>query len=66
MKVKQLWENTILERKFATEVELEAIEAKIIQQVEESVEFAENSPYPDPSEAYKDVYVEENYPFTID
>ncbi|TAE13564.1 MAG: pyruvate dehydrogenase (acetyl-transferring) E1 component subunit alpha [Bacteroidetes bacterium] len=57
---------TILERKFATEAELEAIEDKIKQAVDESVVFAENSPYPDPSEAYKDVYVQADYPFTID
>jgi pyruvate dehydrogenase E1 component alpha subunit len=57
---------TILERKFATEAELEAIEDKIKQAVDESVVFAENSPYPDASEAYKDVYVQADYPFTID
>jgi pyruvate dehydrogenase E1 component alpha subunit len=31
--------------------------------VQESVDFAEVSPFPDKSEAYKDVYVEEDYPF---
>lgn len=57
---------TILAKKFATEAELEAIDEKIKQQVEEAVEFAENSPYPDPSEAYKDVYVQTDYPYTPD
>ncbi|MFQ3326343.1 MAG: pyruvate dehydrogenase E1 component alpha subunit, partial [Salibacteraceae bacterium] len=34
--------------------------------VEESVTFAEESPFPEASELYKDVYVEENYPFVTD
>jgi pyruvate dehydrogenase E1 component alpha subunit len=57
---------TILKEKFATEKELEEIEEKIKQQVIESVEFAENSDYPDPSEAFTDVYMEEDYPFIMD
>ena len=40
---------TILERKFATEKELEAIDTKVNAVVEESVKFAEESNYPDPS-----------------
>ncbi|MDQ1087606.1 MULTISPECIES: pyruvate dehydrogenase (acetyl-transferring) E1 component subunit alpha [unclassified Siphonobacter] len=54
---------TILENGFATEEELTAIEDKVKEQVAESVKFAEESPWPDPSEAYKDVYVQEDYPF---
>ncbi|PQA58344.1 pyruvate dehydrogenase (acetyl-transferring) E1 component subunit alpha [Siphonobacter curvatus] len=54
---------TILENELATEEELAAIEDKIKEQVAESVKFAEESPWPDPSEAYKDVYVQEDYPF---
>lgn len=57
---------TILENKFATEEELQAIDEKIKQRVEESVEFAENSPYPDPSEAFKDVYVQADYPYLME
>lgn len=53
----------ILEEKYASEQELEAIENKIEQIVNESVEFSENSPLPDPSELYTDVYAEANYPF---
>lgn len=56
---------TILKKKWLTEAELEAIEARIEAEVEASVEFAENSPYPDPSELYTDVYQEE-YPFLMD
>jgi pyruvate dehydrogenase E1 component alpha subunit len=54
---------TILEHNILTQAELDEIDAKIKVQVQESVEFAETSPFPDKSEAYKDVYVEDNYPF---
>ena len=54
---------TILEHNILTQAELDEIDAKIKVQVQESVDFAEVSPFPDKSEAYKDVYVEENYPF---
>ncbi len=56
---------TILKNKFATEADLDKLEEDIIRQIEESVEFAENSPYPDPSELYTDVY-EGNYPYIMD
>ena len=57
---------TILDRKIATEKDLEAIEQKVNGQVEESVKFAEESKYPDPSEALHDIYAEPNYPFILD
>jgi pyruvate dehydrogenase E1 component alpha subunit len=56
----------ILKNKFASEEELEKIDDKVKEQVKECVKFAEESNYPDPSEAYKDVYAQEDYPFTID
>lgn len=56
----------ILDKKFATEQELEAIDAKVMQQVEESVTFAEESSYPDPAEALTEVYVQADYPFIMD
>lgn len=57
---------TILDKKMATEEDLKVIEDKIKAAVAESVDFAENSPYPDPEEAFKDVYVQEDYPFIKD
>jgi len=57
---------TILDNKLATEDDLAAIEAKIKEIVAESVRFSEESKFPDPKEAYTDVYTDENYPFTID
>ncbi|GAB3268826.1 pyruvate dehydrogenase (acetyl-transferring) E1 component subunit alpha [Larkinella harenae] len=53
----------ILEQKLATEDELGAIDQKIKGIVDESVKFAEESPYPSPDEAFKDVYMQKDYPF---
>jgi pyruvate dehydrogenase E1 component alpha subunit len=58
--------DAILANKFATEAELEAIDDKIKEQVAESVQFAEESPFPDASEAFKDVYVQQDYPYIMD
>ncbi len=57
---------TILEKKFATEQELEVIDNKVHALVEESVKFAEDSNYPDPKEALTDIYVQTDYPFVLD
>jgi pyruvate dehydrogenase E1 component alpha subunit len=57
---------SILDKKVATEKELEAIDQKVNAQVEESVKFAEESNYPDPSEAMKDIYEQQDYPFVLD
>lgn len=54
---------TIRKNKYATEQEIEAIEERVKQQVEESVKFAEESPFPAPEDLYKDVYVQADYPF---
>ncbi len=53
----------IFEQNIATEEELAAIDQKIKGQVDEAVKFAEESPYPDAEEAYKDVYMQADYPF---
>jgi pyruvate dehydrogenase E1 component alpha subunit len=57
---------TLIDNKFATEAEIEALNEKINTIVEDSVTFAEESPYPDPSELYKDVYEQEDYPYIIE
>ncbi|TLV00025.1 pyruvate dehydrogenase (acetyl-transferring) E1 component subunit alpha [Dyadobacter luticola] len=53
----------ILENNLATEEDLENIDKKIKEIVAQSVQFAEESEFPDPKEAYTDVYVENDYPF---
>ena len=57
---------TILDNNFATQTEIDSIDNKIDALVEESVKFAEESPWPDDSEVYKDVYVNDNYVFEQD
>lgn len=56
----------ILKNKWASTEELDKIEEEIMAVVDESVRFAEESPYPDASELYKDVYQQEDYPFIIE
>lgn len=56
----------LLSKKYASEKDLEAIDTQIKEQVMACVDFAENSAYPDPSEAFKDVYVQEDYPYIMD
>lgn len=57
---------TILDNKFASQDEIDAINKRVDEIVEESVKFAEESPWPDDSEVLKDVYVDQNYPFIVD
>lgn len=49
-----------------TDEEIEEIRERVKEQVEESVQFAEDSPWPDDDELLKDVYVEDDYPFIVD
>lgn len=57
---------TILQRKHATGEELKELDKKLKAEVQECVVFAENSKFPDSSEAYADVYVEPDYPYVAD
>lgn len=57
---------TIKEKKFATDEEINAINQRVNDQVEESVKFAESSPWPNDDEVLKDVYVDPDYPFIVD
>src|SRR5690606_31062541 len=57
---------TIRSNNLATDEELKAIDDRVNKMVEDSVKFAEESPFPDDDEVLKDVYVDKNYPFIID
>lgn len=57
---------TIKEKKYASESQLKDIQEKVKSQVQEAIDFAEESNYPDPSELFKDVYQQEDYPFIKD
>ena len=63
--VKQI-ERKILEEGIAEEHEIKAIKDKVKEIVKESVEFAEASDYPDPSELYTDNYMQKDFPFIKD
>ncbi len=56
----------ILDQKVAKEADLDAIDEKIKEQVAETVQFSEDSAWPDPSEALKDVYAQQDYPYLME
>lgn len=58
--------HTILSKKYADEAWFDAMEEKIKNMVDESVEFAENSPFPEGQEIYEDVYLQADYPYIED
>jgi pyruvate dehydrogenase E1 component alpha subunit len=53
----------IQDNKFLTEKQITEIQEWVKNEVEESVKFAEESPLPDPSELYEDVYMQKDYPY---
>lgn len=50
-------------KKYANEKWFEQVESEVKATVEEAVTFAEESPYPEAEDIYKDVYAQEDYPF---
>lgn len=56
----------IQENKWMTAKEIEGVEEWVKKEVQESVDFAENSPYPEGKDLYEDIYVEPNYPYIIE
>jgi len=57
---------TINDNGFTSEEELKKIDDRIGKIVDESVKFAEESPWPADDELLKDVYTDKNYPFIVD
>jgi pyruvate dehydrogenase E1 component alpha subunit len=55
--------DVIKSNKWLSSKEIEEIELWVKKEVEESVEFAENSPYPEAHEIYEDVYTQTDYPY---
>ncbi len=53
----------IRDNKWMNDKEIEAIEDWVKKEVAESVEFAENSPFPEAHELYEDVYTQTDYPY---
>ena len=54
---------SILKNKWAAEDELKEIDKATKERIAEAVKFAEESPWPDASEAYTNNYLEDDYPF---
>jgi pyruvate dehydrogenase E1 component alpha subunit len=54
---------TILQKKYATQKQIDELHTKIDAEIDDCVEFAENSAYPEDTELYNDIYVQSDYPF---
>jgi pyruvate dehydrogenase E1 component alpha subunit len=55
--------DVIKDQKYASNAEIEIIEQRVKDLVEECVKFSEESPYPEVQQLYDVVYAQENYPF---
>jgi len=58
--------NIMLLKKIYNDKDFELINRNIKEQVNDSVEFAEKSPYPSKDDVYQYIYKQENYPFLIE
>jgi len=56
----------IKDKKWLSDSKIKEIQDWVKKEVAESIEFAENSPYPDAKELYDDVYVESDYPYIVE
>jgi pyruvate dehydrogenase E1 component alpha subunit len=56
----------ILERAYASEVQLDEIDGGIKAEIDQCVRFAEESPFPSDEELLRDIYAQEDYPFITD
>ncbi len=62
----KLIESALLEKGIAGEAEIQAIRDRIKGEIDDSVQFAEESAYPDGATLYEDNYVQADYPFIRD
>lgn len=59
-------QKVLMEQFKVNEADIEAINEKVRKQIDDCVQFAEESPWPDDDELLKDVYIQEDYPFITD
>lgn len=59
-------EEKMLKGKIATQKEIDSIKDQIEKEMEEAVEFADSSPYPEADALYEDNYLQEDYPYITD
>ncbi len=62
----KLIESIIQEKGIATDAEIQAIRDKIKEEIDDCVQFAEESAYPDGATLYEDNYVQADYPYIRD
>lgn len=55
--------NVIEEKKYASKKELEEIEERVKDRLNECVKIADEADFPEPEDLYKGVYMQEDYPF---
>ena len=48
----------LLEQNIATQAEIDQVENEVKQQIEDAIIFAKDSPYPDPSELFEDLFAD--------
>ncbi|MFI5171781.1 MAG: pyruvate dehydrogenase (acetyl-transferring) E1 component subunit alpha [Chitinophagales bacterium] len=56
----------ILDKKFASQKEIDDINDQIEKEINECVRFAEESAFPDESAMFEDIYLQQDYPFIKD
>lgn len=59
-------QDRIVKQKIASQKEVDDIIEAINKEIDDAMEFAENSPYPLPSELYEDNYSQKDYPYITD
>lgn len=62
----EIIQSKIIKDKIATQAEVDAILQAIEVEIEQAVQFAEESPLPLPSELYDDNYTQKDYPYITD
>ena len=62
----KITESHILDAGIASKEEIQAIKARVKEEIEDATKFAEDSPYPEASGLYEDNYVQQDYPYIRD
>lgn len=55
--------DVIKKKKYATEKQIEEIDKRVKDLVDECVKFADESPFPEVAQLWEDIYVQKDYPF---
>lgn len=62
----KMLEAKLIEEEIATEDEIDEIKSLIKDEIDDAVEFADNSEFPNPDALYEDNYTQKDYPFMMD